>query len=37
MVWNRRATKKGGKVNPPSAWVWSPAPTHAQDFPRSET
>jgi site-specific DNA recombinase len=28
MVWNRRAMKKGGKVNPPSAWVWSPQPTH---------
>lgn len=28
MVWNRRASKKGGKVNPPNAWVWSPQPTH---------
>ena len=28
MVWNRRATKKGGKVNPPDAWVWSAEPTH---------
>ncbi len=28
MVWNRRATKKGGRVNPPSSWVWSPQPTH---------
>ncbi len=28
MVWNRRAMKKGGKVNPPSQWVWSPEPTH---------
>jgi site-specific DNA recombinase len=28
MVWNRRATKKGGKVNPPEAWVWSEEPTH---------
>jgi site-specific DNA recombinase len=29
MVWNRRATKTAdGKVNPPHAWVWSPAPTH---------
>ena len=28
MVWNRRATKKGGAVNPVSAWVWSPEPTH---------
>lgn len=23
MVWNRRAAKKGGKVNSPEAWVWS--------------
>ena len=28
MVWNRRASKKGGKRNPPSEWVWSPRPTH---------
>lgn len=28
MVWNRRATKAGGRVNPPSAWVWSDQPTH---------
>jgi DNA invertase Pin-like site-specific DNA recombinase len=28
MVWNRRATKQGGKVNPPTAWVWSDQPTH---------
>jgi hypothetical protein len=28
MVWNRRATKSGGRVNPPSAWVWSDQPTH---------
>jgi DNA invertase Pin-like site-specific DNA recombinase len=28
MVWNRRATKKGGRVNPPSTWVWSEQPTH---------
>ncbi len=28
MVWNRRATKSGGRVNPPSAWVWSDEPTH---------
>ncbi len=28
MVWNRRATKKGGSCNPPEAWVWSPQPTH---------
>lgn len=28
MVWNRRATKKRGQVNPPEQWVWSPEPTH---------
>lgn len=28
MAWNRRATKKGGKNNPPSEWVWSPHLTH---------
>jgi hypothetical protein len=29
MVYNRRATKsRSGKVNPPSAWIWSPQPTH---------
>jgi site-specific DNA recombinase len=28
MVWNRRATKKGGRHNPASEWVWSPHPTH---------
>jgi hypothetical protein len=28
MVWNRRATKKGGKINPPEMWVWSEQPTH---------
>jgi DNA invertase Pin-like site-specific DNA recombinase len=28
MVWNRRASKKGGRHNPPEAWVWSPRPTH---------
>ena len=27
-VWNRRARKRGGKVNPPSAWVWSEEPAH---------
>ena len=26
MVWNRRATKKGGKFNPPEMWVWSEQP-----------
>jgi site-specific DNA recombinase len=28
MVWNRRATKKGGRFNPPEAWVWSEMATH---------
>ena len=28
MVWNRRATKKGGRHNPASDWVWSPQPRH---------
>ncbi|GLY85982.1 hypothetical protein Airi02_039110 [Actinoallomurus iriomotensis] len=28
MVWNRRASKKGGRYNPASEWVWSPRPTH---------
>ena len=29
MVYNRRAsTSAGGRVNPPSAWVWSDQPTH---------
>lgn len=28
MVWNRRASKKGGIVNPPEKWIWSPEPTH---------
>ena len=28
MVWNRRASKKGGHYNPPAEWVWSPMPTH---------
>ena len=28
MVWNRRATKKGGRFNPPETWVWSEQPTH---------
>ncbi len=28
MVWNRRATKKGGRVNPETAWIWSPEPVH---------
>lgn len=27
-VWNRRATKKGGRNNDPKDWVWSPRPTH---------
>jgi len=28
MVWNRRATKSGGRNNPPEAWIWSSQPTH---------
>lgn len=28
MVWNRRASKQGGKINPPDKWIWSPEPTH---------
>jgi site-specific DNA recombinase len=29
MVYNRRATtSRRGKVNPPSAWIWSDRPTH---------
>ncbi|GAA4100707.1 recombinase family protein [Actinomadura miaoliensis] len=28
MVWNRRATKKGGRHNPVTEWVWSRQPTH---------
>ena len=28
MVWNRRATKKGGQPNSPEQWVWSAQPTH---------
>ncbi len=28
MVWNRRATKNGGRVNPPESWIWSQQPTH---------
>ncbi len=27
-VWNRRARKQGGKVNPPHLWIWSDAPAH---------
>ncbi|MGW7423653.1 recombinase family protein [Streptomyces sp. NPDC054813] len=27
-VWNRRATKKGGRYNDPKDWVWSPRPAH---------
>ena len=34
MVWNRRATKRGGKVNPPEMWVWSEQPTHEPLVPR---
>jgi site-specific DNA recombinase len=28
MVWNRRASKKGGKNNPVADWILSPEPTH---------
>lgn len=28
MVWNRRASKKGGKINSPDKWIWSPELTH---------
>ena len=28
MVWNRRASKKGGQHNPAADWVWSPQPRH---------
>jgi site-specific DNA recombinase len=28
MVWNRRASKQGGRQNPVSEWVLSPTPTH---------
>src|SRR4051794_6287341 len=28
MVWNRRATKRGGTTNPVDEWVCSSAPTH---------
>lgn len=27
-VWNRRARKRGGKQNPPEAWIWSDEPAH---------
>lgn len=27
-VWNRKARKRGGKINPPEAWVWSEEPAH---------
>ncbi len=27
-VWNRRATKKGGRNNDPKDWIWSQRPTH---------
>jgi site-specific DNA recombinase len=35
MVWNRRARKRGGKTNPPEAWVWSSQPTHEAIVSRS--
>lgn len=28
MVWNRRASKQGGRHNAASEWIWSPRPTH---------
>ena len=28
MVYNRRSTKNGNRLNPPSEWVWSPHPVH---------
>ena len=28
MVWNRRASKKGGQHNSAADWVWSPQPRH---------
>ena len=28
MVYNRRATKAGGRVNPPEEWIWSSQPVH---------
>jgi len=27
-VWNRKARKKGNKLNPVSEWIWSPKPVH---------
>lgn len=27
-VWNRRARKRGGRVNPPNGWIWSEEPAH---------
>lgn len=36
-VWNRRGSRQGrrGKLNPPSKWVWSPAPVHEPIISRS--
>jgi hypothetical protein len=34
-VFNRRASRsKGGKVNDPKKWVWSPSPTHEPLIPK---
>lgn len=30
MVWNKKATKTGGKINPVDRWVWSDRPTHPE-------
>jgi hypothetical protein len=27
-VWNRRARKRGGKLNSPNAWIWSDELAH---------
>lgn len=35
-VWNRRARKKGGRPNDPSAWVWSDEPSHPAIISRAE-
>ncbi len=35
-VWNRRARKKGGRPNHPSAWVWSDEPSHPAIISRAE-
>lgn len=35
-VWNRRARRKGGRPNDPSAWVWSEEPSHPAIITRAE-